>query len=284
MPVQSHKMAQLSRRVARAVARRLEAYGGGPIGAEKSDAAMPYEFNAERYRNSFLTRSAPTTAPDAQVPRRVFALWTGSNTMSETRRGCLRALQETIGVPLVLVTEENLGSWVVDKSPLHPAYAHLSLVHKSDYLRAYLMHHHGGGYTDIKRPTNSWTAAFELANNDAETWLVGCREQAESHVAEAPGAEGLDTKLHYRKLATCCSMIGRAHSPFTAEWMRELDRRLDYYGPHLSEIDGGILGDKFDYPIPWTNILGGIYHPLQLKYQDNIRFDASLYLHYEDYR
>ena len=67
-------------------------------------------------------------------------------------------IRAVTGVDLVLVTPDNLGEWLVDDSPLHPAYEDLSLIHRSDYLRGYLMHHHGGGYIDIKQPLGSWVA------------------------------------------------------------------------------------------------------------------------------
>ena len=53
------------------------------------------------------------------------------------------------------MNRENLSSWIAEKSPLHPAYNYLSSVHKADYLRCYLMHHHGGAYSDIKVIENS---------------------------------------------------------------------------------------------------------------------------------
>ncbi|MEU5467039.1 hypothetical protein [Kocuria salsicia] len=49
-----------------------------------------------------------------------------------------------------LVTPENLSDWVLPQHPLHRAYENLSLVCRSNYLRASLTHHHGGGYCDLK--------------------------------------------------------------------------------------------------------------------------------------
>ncbi len=34
--------------------------------------------------------------------------------------------------------------------PIHKAFPYLSLVHKSDFLRIYLMYNYGGAYTDVK--------------------------------------------------------------------------------------------------------------------------------------
>lgn len=38
----------------------------------------------------------------------------------------------------------------VPEEPIHKAFEFLSLIHKSDYLRCYLLYHYGGGYTDVK--------------------------------------------------------------------------------------------------------------------------------------
>lgn len=73
---------------------------------------------------------------------------------------------------MILVTPENVADFIVEGSPFHPIYEHLSLVHRSDYLRAYLMYHHGGAYTDLKRQRGSLTEAIELLNADPDRWLV----------------------------------------------------------------------------------------------------------------
>jgi hypothetical protein len=56
---------------------------------------------------------------------------------------------------------ENLFSWIVENTPLHPAYNYLSSVQKADYLRGYLMPYQGGAYTDIKLIENFWLIHFE---------------------------------------------------------------------------------------------------------------------------
>ena len=91
---------------------------------------------------------------------RIFCLWTDKNIMSEDRYNALSSIKNSC-LEVIFVNRENLSSWVVENSPLHPAYNYLSSVHKADYLRCYLMHHHGGGYTDIKVIENSWLLPFE---------------------------------------------------------------------------------------------------------------------------
>lgn len=243
-----------------------------------------YRYRPSRYRRSFLTRPAPETQPAESIPRRVFALWTGDNDLTPNRARNLERMRDVIGVPVVLVTPETLSSWVLDEHPLHAAYEHLSLVHRSDYLRAYLMHHHGGGYCDIKRPLADWSRAFDVINADRDVWLVGCREQRAKDPARLPGALGRDVTMNYTRLATSCSYIVRAGTQFTAEWLREVERRMDYFSPQLAEFPGGVRGEVVGYPVSWNDLLGKVFHPLQLKHLERVRLDASLYLDYADYQ
>lgn len=102
-------------------------------------------------RQYFLHRSAPQGPSSKQVPDlRVFCFWTGDNDLPPARVEGLDAMRQMIGVPVELITPEKLPAWVVEGHPLHPMYSQLSYVHRSDYLRAYFMAHHGGGYSDIK--------------------------------------------------------------------------------------------------------------------------------------
>lgn len=54
-------------------------------------------------------------------------------------------------IPFHLITLDSLPPWIDPEIPLHPSFDHLSTIHRSDYLRCYFMHVHGGGYTDIKQ-------------------------------------------------------------------------------------------------------------------------------------
>lgn len=65
-------------------------------------------------------------------------------------------LTKNSGVEVKLITPKNLNNYLLPDFPLHPAYDYLSLVHKSDYLRCYFMHFHGGGYSDIKPNYKNW--------------------------------------------------------------------------------------------------------------------------------
>src|SRR4051794_408381 len=80
------------------------------------------------------------------------------------------------GLEPLLITPDNLGKWVVPEEPLHSAYPLLSVMHRADYLRAYLMFHHGGGYADIKPQTGDWTAAVERVASSPRFVAAGYRE------------------------------------------------------------------------------------------------------------
>lgn len=67
--------------------------------------------------------------------------------------------------------------------------------------------------------------------------------------------------------------MARAHSPFTSEWLSEVERRLDYYSSLLAVYPGNTYGDNQGYPIPWTKLGSQVYEPLCWKYLDKIRIN-----------
>ncbi|MGI9252585.1 MAG: hypothetical protein ACR2J8_02470, partial [Thermomicrobiales bacterium] len=80
------------------------------------------------------------------APRTVYCFWTGENEMPSQRLESLETIRQNAGCEVVLVTPDNLADFLVE--PLHEAYDYLSCTHRADYLRAWFMHHRGGGYTD----------------------------------------------------------------------------------------------------------------------------------------
>lgn len=287
---QMKRMAQKAKHRAYVASRTVRSQGedawnhiadrANPILAE----AKPYRFDPSRYRRSFLTREPPREYSASVLPRRVFCCWTGENDLTPNRLRNLQLLKENIGVQLELVNPGNLMEWVVPDSPIHWAYPYLSLVHRSDYLRAYLLHHHGGGYVDIKQPMASWLPAFHGLERNEDKWILGYREVGVKGVVRAPGRLGRDLRRYYSHLIGCGAMIARSHTPLTAEWLREVNRRMDYYGPQLEEFPGGVRGAVVGYPISWTHLLGRIIHPLGLKYMDKLIIDDSVKLKFEDYK
>ena len=257
-------------------------------------AIRPYHYVAARYAGpsrgkeghelAFLHMDPPADTSPSELPRRVFVLWTGENQMTANRARNFDRLREVIEVPVVLITPASLQEWLVPGHPLHPAYKYLSLVHRSDYLRAYLMHHHGGGYIDLKAPIGSWEAAFDRAQADPTAWVTAYGEVNAKASARFPGPMGRDIALYWKQLVGPGAMIVRSHTPFTGEWLREVERRLGSLAGRLAENPGDVRLGGSGYPVSWIDLLGKVYQPLQLKYFHHIRVDNDLLVGFSDYQ
>lgn len=230
-----------------------------------------YTYDVECYKNTFLSNNSGLKTETVAVEPVIYCFWTGDNDMSQTRSACFKTMQANLEVPVKLITPHNWSQYILKEYPLHKAFDNLSLVHKSDYLRCYFMHHYGGGYADVKRYDKSWTPDFEQFNKSS-AWIMGYREIGAIGVAPVVGKLGEDLKKYWRFLIGNCSYICRPRTPFTHEWYTELHKRMDRYEEQLAAHPGNIMGDNEGYPIPWTNILGDIFHPLCLKYNNKILF------------
>jgi len=123
------------------------------------------------------SRLGPEAAPSV-----VWAFWFGPPQQG-ARLQVFEALKSKIGVPLNLVTDENLEQYIIKEAPPHRAFKYLSPVHKSDYLFAYFSHHVGGGFHDIKAPSGSWAPYFEHLNADNASWIMGTFEGKRDFIA-----------------------------------------------------------------------------------------------------
>ena len=242
----------------------------------KAATTPKYRYVAERYPDSFLRGNPEEFQAEGKVPRVLFVCWTGNNPMSAARQAALETLKKTVGVEVVLITPDNLHSYIVEGYPLHEGYPYLSLVQKSDYLRCYLMHHHGGGYSDIKYFGKSWMPAFEQLEKSKDKWIIGYREIGKRGAAKTGGALERDLKKHWHILIGNGSFICRPQTPFTREWYDELHSRMDYFLPELKKAPGDAFGTNAGYPIKWAYIMGYIFHPLCLKYHNRILFSRRL--------
>jgi len=231
---------------------------------------FPYHYKPTRYADSFLTILERITEISLQNPETlIYCFWTGNNEMTDNRKRCLKSLIDNAGVPVKLVTPENIESYILKEHPLHPAFQFLSAVHKSDYLRCYFMHFYGGGYSDVKMRENSWLPAFDTLRR-SDKRVLGYGEKRKRDLAVVEGNVGVDLRRHFLSAIGNCSYICRPYTSFTNEWYTELLMRMDSFQHELIKFPGNILGDNEGYPIPWTNILGSIFHPLCLKYKDQI--------------
>lgn len=252
-------------------------------------------FDPQKHRESdgqfavdyFLHRVDESVVDDGlDVPRRIFVAWTGGNDMTPNRRAALDSIRElNSDLDVALVTHASLHEWIVDGHPLHQSYELLSDVHRSDYLRAYLLHHHGGGWADLKRASNGWAPCFDAINADPSAWLIGYPEERSRDVAYVNSVMGRDMADRYRTIAANCAFIARPRTPFTAAWLEEVESRLDYFARSLARrpaVDP--FGEEGEYPVPWSALQGLVFQPLQLKFAEHIRLDERLRPAFSDHR
>ncbi|MFM9437533.1 putative O-linked N-acetylglucosamine transferase (SPINDLY family) [Janthinobacterium sp. CG_23.3] len=137
----------------------------------------------------------------------IFTAWTGAGALPAPQAEALLALLRHSGRPVVLVDAAGAAEWEVPQAPFHPAYALLDQAHQADYLRAYLLHHFGGGYSALAPAPAavSWTGHFERFG-----------------AGEPPAVVEPDAGQDGRE-----RLIARRHSPFTAAWLAGVEGRLD---------------------------------------------------------
>lgn len=199
----------------------------------------------------------------------VYVFWTGHNKMTKPRKQCLKTLKKNIGVKVILVTPYNLKKFVVKGHPLHKSYPYLSLVHKADYLRTYFMHHHGGGYTDIKFTDTNWKPFFKNLNNDENKWCNGYTEIA-------GGSSSGDQEVHknYKQYIGNGSYIFKPNTPITKKWLEEVNKKLDKAYPELKKHPKN--PNSIDDILGWTHLLGDHFHDVLKPHVDKILHDLPL--------
>jgi len=243
----------------------------------KRQEVFPFKFDKKRYPGLFLQNDyEPFPGIESKVEKVIYCFWTGDNEMSENRKRGYQSLVENSGVEVKLITPKNLPDYILPDYPLHPAYDYLSLVHKSDYLRCYFMHFHGGGYQDIKPNYNNWEKAFQKLIEDNEKYTLGYTELTGKGMGRGQGKIDKDLQYYFKNCIGTGGFICKSNTRFTSEWYNELNKRMDYYSEDLKRFPGDIKGRNPGYPIKLLSILSQIWAPLCLKYKDRIIHDQSV--------
>lgn len=241
-------------------------------------------YDEGRYPHTFLTRPAPDVGPTRETPAILWACWLGGP-ITPNRERAIEGLRQQPGLEFRLVTEP--AEVLVDGHPFHYAYEHLTMTQKSDYMRAYVMHHHGGFYADVKPFLGNLRPAVDRLNADPDLWVVAYREITSNYVPDLAHTLGQDIRRHYRSVMGPSGFACRPGTLFTAEWLREVDARMDYYSGQLAEAAAG-AGDAYErpasYPIRWSEIMGDITQPLSMKHQGHVLFTDEVRPALKDYR
>jgi len=222
----------------------------------------------------------------------LFCAWTGLNPMSVNRLQALLSVQFHSGCAVQMLTAANIPAWQHPEHPYHPAMRHLSAVHQADYLRVYLMHHYGGGYTDIKHTSRAWAPFFARLRASPGHDVLGYTEIGPQGVAPLPPPVGDLLRANYMHLIGLCAFVCRRYSPFTTAWLAQTHAVLDskqaalaaHPAQHPQDQTGAQLpdGSISAYPLAWTELLGNVFHPLVLAMRERVLHDdiAPSFTHY----
>ncbi len=196
--------------------------------------------------------------------------------MPVNRAAALLSILNNVNVPVQLLHDDNFRTWEIAAHPFHPAFELLTDTHKSDYLRAYLMYHYGGGYTDIKFTFSDWSSSFRaLANSDKH--FLGYRETSPGSVClnlvEKLNPSIVDQlRSVYTAFPGTSAFIFKRQTPFAKDLIDAmhsiLDNKFDdlkrHPGRFPQEFKGSLLEDKTisRYPLDWVELLGDNFHSL----------------------
>lgn len=243
----------------------------------KRQSWFPYKYHKGKYPELFLNNDfEPFNGIESKIDKVIYCFWTGDNEMSDNRKRGYHSLKENSGVDVKLITPKNLNEYLLPDYPLHPAYEYLSLVHKSDYLRCYFMHFHGGGYSDIKPNYKNWQNSFEKLINSEDFYILGYTELDGLGMGRGQGKIDKDLMKNYLSCVGTGAFICKSNTKFTSEWYQELNKRMDYHFENLKKCPGDIKGRNEGYPISLLSILSQIFAPLCLKFKDKIIHDNTV--------
>ena len=238
-------------------------YGVTRRDIEEFLASLGYCLYADEGANLFFH------VPRIEDPQ-IVCYW-GAAPITDRRKETLRAMVETTGCTVRLLTPETFRSIAIPASPLHPAFPYLSDVHQADYVRTYMMHHFGGGYSDIKPQTGSWRSAFETLG---DAWISGYHEECEGAIA-CP-----EVRHAWADLPGNCAYICKPRTPLTEAWFGRmhalLDERLEALRQHPATSPRDCAEHGGGYPLEWNEMLGRIFHKVCYDFRDKVAFDVPI--------
>jgi hypothetical protein len=219
----------------------------------------------------------------------IWCYWSGK-AMSKNRLLSYNTLIKNIGVPVFLVTNENIHQIEKPAHPFHKAFPYLSDVHKSDYVRIYLLHHYGGGWHDIKATEVSFKDAWSEFS-DPSIYMIG-RPERLGGPAQVFDNDNRWMPDYWQDLISVTSWVGRPNSDLSSAMLNDVEALLDKHFDNLKKyparhsrekkvvgknvfsklsirIKNLLTGRNDNYPLPWT-VFGNVFHPLNYKFKKNI--------------
>jgi FkbM family methyltransferase len=215
-------------------------------------------------------------------PKILYTFWTGTNEMSPNRKTCLNQLQTNTGAKVLLIDVYNYKDYILQIDPLHPAFPYLSETHKADYLRAYFMNYYGGGYSDIKYTTGTWTKSYEEMCSPENNKMICGYKEIGPH-----GVPVHDLREHWEKLIGGGCYIAKPNTAFTKKWYSRmieiLDRKLEQLKQNPSRHPQDCAEEGNGYPLAWQEILGVIFHGVCYEERESVSQSLPILL-FHSYR
>jgi hypothetical protein len=214
------------------------------------------------------------------LPKTIYTFWTGTNEMSNNRVQCLQHLRENTGATVLLIDINNYQDYILQSEQLHPSYHYLSETHRADYLRTYFMHFFGGGYSDIKYTTGSWTKSFEEMCETEKT-ICGYKEIGPF------GVPVIELRQEWESLIGGGCYIAKPNTDFTRKWysrmVQILDEKLDQIRANPSRFPQDCSEEGGGYPLAWQEILGRVFHRVCYEERDKISMSLPILI-FHSYR
>lgn len=228
------------------------------------------------------------------APRMLWLFWFGS--LGPVRRRSIDMIMATAGVEVTLLTDLNYTK-VLERAKLHPLALSpaLSKVHLSDYLRAFVMHHYGGAYQDVKPTKIDWSDKLAALNNDSNAWFIGADEHPGFKANPAWdvdfGKDGLLPSYSYvrSKSKHCITSNGyyaaKPNTPLTERWLQLVTKKMTHFAasvelhpapkPRCCPPKEHLMNG---YPIYWTELHGNLLHPLQTVFCRHVKRFKAIYV------
>lgn len=175
-----------------------------------------------------------------KLQRVIWVCWTGHNQMPSHLRLCVKTIERNSGLPVILVTPENVTDFVPEP---HPIYEYLHLQHRADYLRCCLLHMYGGIYLD--------------ADTICLRSLAGLFDQLDRY--DAVGYDGSE----WGELIGISDMGPfKPMTDLTQLWHNALHGKLHDKLPEARA--------RQSYPFYWQEILRDIFVPASLMHRERV--------------
>ena len=190
--------------------------------------------------------------------------------MTTTRRQTVEDMRKHAKLEVILVTPKNLEQIInrFELPPMHEAYEQLSVTHRSDYLRVFLMAHVGGAYCDIKPSKCNFKVMLDRLNTMDDKQVAGQKVKDYSVVSTKLPQFRRNKKL-WKNLFTWCCFFAKPKSVLLLSMLRAVEGILDKNSAALLTswrlCKTSLAKTTKQLSDHLAQILSDVGHPLQLQ-------------------